>query len=95
MTYLPAGDLPEGLSLRQVDGRTITAKPFADFAVASGTGIWVSGVAPGAVRYDAVSGAVTARTPVRGAVTQALEESGGRGVYPHARPRHAPADSTP
>ncbi|WP_457208085.1 hypothetical protein [Nocardioides sp. P5_C9_2] len=76
VTYLPAGDLPEGLSLRQVDGRTLSAKPFADFAVASGAGVWVSGVAPGAVRYDAVSGDVTARTRVQGAVTQALEQSG-------------------
>ena len=31
--YLPAGDLPDPLSLEDVGGRTIAAKPFADFAV--------------------------------------------------------------
>ncbi|WP_157559642.1 hypothetical protein [Nocardioides sp. Soil777] len=86
VTYLPAGDLPDPLSLRDVDGRTITAKPFADFAVASGSGVWVSGVAPGAVRYDDTSGAVTARTPVRGSVTQALEESDAEVYVPTGAP---------
>lgn len=85
-SYLPAGDLPDPLSLKQVHGRTIRAEPFADFAVASGTGVWVSGVAPGAVRYDGVSGAVTARSRVPGAVTQALEESAGEVLVPSTRP---------
>ena len=89
VTYLPAGDLPDPLTLRDVDGRTITARPFADFAVASGSGVWVSGVAPGAVRYGDTSGAVTARTPVRGAVTQALEESGDEVYVPTGGPRFA------
>ena len=49
-TYLPAGDLPKALTLKAVRGRTLPAEPFADFAVAAGEGVWVSGVAPGAVR---------------------------------------------
>ncbi|KRF35059.1 hypothetical protein [Nocardioides sp. Soil805] len=85
-TYLEEGDLPDPLSLREVDGRTIRAEPFADFAVASGTGVWVSGVAPGAVRYDETSGDVTARTRIAGAVTQALEEAGGEVYVPTSGP---------
>lgn len=85
-TYLPRGDLPAPLDLRVVDGRTIRALPFADFAVAAGDGVWVSGVAPGAVRYDAASGRVTARTRVAGEVLQALEESAGEVLVPTAGP---------
>ncbi len=85
-TFLPEGDLPAALRLRDVDGRTITAEPFADFAVASGTGVWVSGVAPGLVRYDGATGSITARTRIRGAVTQALEESKGEVFVPTALP---------
>ncbi|WP_322938544.1 NHL repeat-containing protein [Nocardioides bizhenqiangii] len=48
------------------------ALPFADFAVAAGSGVWVSGVDPGAVRYDGASGAITARVEVPGEVVQAL-----------------------
>lgn len=70
-TYLGAGDLPGELSLKDVDARTRPALPFADFAAAAGDGVWVSGVAPGAVRYDP-SGRITARTRILGAVLQAL-----------------------
>lgn len=84
-TYLPAGDLPAALTLKDVQGRTIAATPFADFAVAAGTGIWVSGVAPGIVRYDA-GGTVTARAAIRGDVTQALEESDGEVLVPSLYP---------
>lgn len=86
VTYLPEGDLPDPLTLKDVDGRTIPAKPFADFAVASGDGVWVTGVQPGAVRYDDVSGDITARTPIRGSVGQALEESGGEVLVPTGGP---------
>ena len=49
------------------------AVPFADFAVTSGDGVWVSGVKPGAVRYDgATGGAITARAKFPGEVVQAL-----------------------
>ncbi|MBD3947196.1 NHL repeat-containing protein [Nocardioides ganghwensis] len=70
-TYLEAGDLPATLSLKEVEARTLPARPFADFAVTAGDGVWLSGVAPGAVRYDA-SGAITARARIPGEVVQAL-----------------------
>jgi virginiamycin B lyase len=70
-TRLGAGDLPRALSLKEVGARTLPARPFADFAVGSGDGVWLSGVAPGAVRYDA-AGVITARAKIPGAVVQAL-----------------------
>jgi hypothetical protein len=82
---LPAGDLPRPLSLEDVRARTIEAEPFADFTVASSDGVWVSGVAPGAVRYDA-RGRVTARTPVPGDVVQALAAAGGDVLVPSLAP---------
>ena len=84
--YLPAGDLPDALTLDQVGGRTITAKPFADFAVGSGSGVWVSGVGPGIVRYDGASGAITARTPIAGDVTQALAATRTEVLVPSLNP---------
>ena len=69
---LPAGDLPRPLRLRDLGAKTVKAAPFADFAAAVGGGVWVSGVAPGAVRYDDPSGAITARARVPGEVGQAL-----------------------
>lgn len=85
-SHLPAGDLPNALTLDQVHGRTITAKPFADFAVGAGSGVWVSGVGPGIVRYDGASGAITARTPIPGDVTQALEATGTEVLVPSLNP---------
>lgn len=70
-TFLGEGDLPAALSLKEVGARTLPARPFADFAVTAGDGVWLSGVAPGAVRY-AASGAITARTRIPGEVVQAL-----------------------
>ncbi|KRE97278.1 hypothetical protein ASG76_00675 [Nocardioides sp. Soil774] len=84
--YLPAGDLPDPLTLDDVDGRTISARPFADFAVAAGTGVWVSGVRPGAVRYDGTSARITARTRVPGAVVQALESTRAEVLVPSLTP---------
>ena len=84
-TYLPAGELPKALSLKAVRGRTLPAEPFADFAVAAGDGVWVSGVAPGAVRYD-VDGRITARVKVRGAVVQALAADGPDVLVPSLTP---------
>ena len=84
-TYLEAGDLPEALSVKAVRGRTVAAKPFADFAVAAGDGVWVSGVGPGAVRYDA-EGRVTARAKVPGAVVQALAADGSDVLVPSLTP---------
>jgi len=73
-TYLPAGELPNPLRLKDVGARTVKAEPFADFAVAVSGGVWVSGVSPGAVRYDdAAGGSITARARISGEVVQALE----------------------
>ena len=84
-TYLPAGDLPKPLSLEDVRAKTVEAQPVADFAVAAGDGVWVSGVDPGAVRYDA-QGRVTARTPVPGEVVQALAAAEGVVLVPSLNP---------
>ncbi|GAA1476149.1 hypothetical protein GCM10009623_05950 [Nocardioides aestuarii] len=90
----PAVELPDPLSLRRVDGTDIDAEPFADFAVAAGDGMWVSGVDPGAVRYDGRTGRVTARIRLDGAVEQALEQSGGRVWLPTSTPELVEADAT-
>ena len=91
VTYLPAGDLPDPLTLRDVDGRTITARPFADFAVASGSGVWVSGVAPGAVRYDDTSGADHRAHPRPRRRDAGPRGVGRRGLRAHGRAQRAPA----
>jgi virginiamycin B lyase len=84
-SYLPAGDLPRALSLEAAAGRTVTAQPFADFAVTAGDGVWVSGVAPGAVRYDD-AGRISARARVPGAVVQALAASADEVLVPSLDP---------
>ena len=84
-TYLPAGELPEALSLDAVRARTLDAKPFGDFAVAAGDGVWVSGVGPGAVRYDA-EGRITARARIPGEVGQALGAASGTVLVPSLNP---------
>ena len=86
-TYLPAGDLPRPLSLADVGARTVPAGPFADFAVAAGDGVWVSGVAPGVVRYDA-DGRITARARVAGDVAQALDTLPRTVLVPSLNPSH-------
>ena len=85
-SYLPAGDLPRPLGLKDVDARTVRAEPFADFAVGAGSGVWVSGVTPGAVRYDGESGAITARVKVTGEVAQALAATPSEVLVPVAYP---------
>jgi hypothetical protein len=81
-----AEELPSPLGLRAVGGRTIRAEPFADFAVAAGHGVWVTGVSPGAVRYDDATGRVTARLRVDAGVEQALEQSAGSVWIPTTAP---------
>lgn len=86
-SYLPAGDLPSPLALEDLRGaRTVTAGPFADFAVASGGGVWVSGVAPGVVRYDGATGEITARVKLSGEVGQALAAARGDVLVPVTAP---------
>lgn len=84
-SFLPAGDLPPALTLKDVGARTVTALPFADFAVAAGDGVWVSGVDPGVVRY-AAGGGVTARARITGEVTQALAAEGADVLVPSRYP---------
>ena len=72
----PVPALPDEVEVTDAGGETITAKPFADFMVASAGGIWVSGVGPGLVRYDARSGEITATVPFDSEVVQAMESSG-------------------
>lgn len=80
-SLLEEGDLPPASDLDDVSGGTVRAVPFADFAVATEQGVWVTGVAPGLVRYDD-TGAVTARVRLGGQVVQALEESRGDVLVP-------------
>jgi len=82
---LGAGELPRELSLKAVGARTVRAEPFADFAVAVGEGVWVSGVAPGAVRYDA-AGRITARARIPGDVVQALDATTDAVLVPSLNP---------
>ena len=82
----PGADLPDPLTLDDVGGQTFRAEPFADFAVAAGRGVWVSGVRPGIVRYHGPSGAITARTRVPGDVVQALETTGQQVLVPSLTP---------
>lgn len=67
-------DLP--LPLDTVGAQTIEAEPFADFAVAVGDIVWVSGVDDGLVGYDAGSGEVRASATV-GDVLAALDTRDG------------------
>lgn len=72
----PAGPtLPDEVDVVGAGGETIPAAPFADFMVASGDGIWVSGVDPGVVRYDARTGKITARVRFDNEVVQAMESA--------------------
>ncbi len=82
----PSEELPSPLGLRAVGGRTIRAEPFADFAVAADHGVWVTGVSPGAVRYDDVTGRITARLRIDDGVEQAIEHSGGSVWIPTTAP---------
>ena len=71
---LPSDDsgLPAEVSVEDAEGETITAEPFADFMVAAGSSVWVSGVDPGVVAYDAASGEITKRIALKSAVVQAM-----------------------
>jgi virginiamycin B lyase len=79
---LPSDDsgLPPEISVEDAGGETITAEPFADFMVAANSSIWVSGVDPGVVAYDAASGEITKRIGFDSDVVQAMATD-GRAVY--------------
>jgi len=73
-----AAALPEQVGVADAGGETLDAGPNNDFAIAAGGGIWVTGVPPGLVRYEASTGEITRRIPVDSAVVQALEAAAGR-----------------
>ena len=70
--------LPDAVSVADAGGETLDAGPDNDFAIAAAGGIWVTGVPPGLVRYEAATGEVTHRVEVESAVVQALDAAGGR-----------------
>ena len=70
--------LPDAVSVADAGGETLDAGPDNDFAIAASGGIWVTGVPPGLVRYEASTGKVTHRVEVESAVVQALDAAGGR-----------------
>ena len=72
--------LPPDVSVEDARGETITAEPFADFMVAAGVSVWVSGVDPGVVAYDAASGEITTRVAFDSDVVQAMATD-GHAVY--------------
>jgi streptogramin lyase len=70
--------LPEQVSVADAGGETLDAGPENDFAIAAASGIWVSGVPPGLVRYEAATGEVTHRIRVASTVVQGLDATDGR-----------------
>jgi len=70
--------LPDPVNVADAGGETLDAGPNNDFAIAAAGGIWVTGVPPGLVRYEAATGEVTHRVEVESAVVQALDAAGGR-----------------
>lgn len=70
--------LPEQVSVADAGGETLDAGPNNDFAIAAAGGIWVTGVPPGLVRYEASTGEITYRVKVKSTVVQALDATDGR-----------------
>jgi virginiamycin B lyase len=50
--------LPDSEDIGSLDALTVEAQPFPDFALTVDGTVWISGVEPGIVGYDAVTGAV-------------------------------------
>jgi len=71
-----AAPLPPAENIRSLDVMSFPAHPFPDFALTVDGRVWVSGVDPGIVGYDAVSGEVRARVPA-GEVPLAMEQGFG------------------
>jgi virginiamycin B lyase len=70
--------LPKPVSVADAGGESLEAGPDNDFAVAAAGGIWVTGVPPGIVRYDAATGEITRRIKLESSVVQALDAAGGK-----------------
>ncbi len=66
------------ISVADAGGESIDAGPENDFAIAADGGIWVTGVPPGIVRYDAASGEITHEIRLSSAVVQGLDATAGR-----------------
>jgi len=69
--------LPAEVTVADAGGSTIGAEPFADFMVAAGARIWVSGVDPGVVAYDAATGEIVRRVAFDSDVIQAMARDSG------------------
>jgi virginiamycin B lyase len=76
----PSGDagptLPVEVAVPDAGGESILARPFADFMVAAGEEIWVSGVSPGVVAYGAATGTITHSVTFGSDVVQAMAQDG-------------------
>ena len=59
-TTTSAVPLPESEDIGSLDPLTLEAQPFPDFALTVDGTVWISGVEPGIVGYDAVTGEVRA-----------------------------------
>jgi len=70
--------LPVGITVGKAGGESIEAGRDNDFAVAAAGGIWVTGVPPGLVRYEASTGEITRRIEIESVVVQALDAVDGR-----------------
>lgn len=68
--------LPEIEDVADLGTLSIEAHPFPDFMLAVGDEVWVSGVEPGLVGYDAATGEVRAKVPM-GDVPLAMEQGFG------------------
>ena len=71
-----AAPLPEAEDVTALGALTIPARPFPDFMLAVDQTVWVSGVDPGIVGYDAATGAVRAQVAT-GDVPLAMEQGFG------------------
>ncbi|WP_146146061.1 hypothetical protein [Geodermatophilus tzadiensis] len=68
--------LPKAEDVADLGTLTIQARPFPDFALADGDTVWVSGVEPGLVGYDAGTGDVRAEVAM-GDVPLAMDQGFG------------------
>jgi virginiamycin B lyase len=69
--------LPAANDVAELGGAAIPAAPFPDWAMTVDDTVWVSGVEPGIVGYDAGTGAQRAAVPLDGEVLLAMEQGLG------------------
>lgn len=73
LATMPAPPLPASEDIATLDVQSIEAHPFPDFALTAGDTVWVSGVEPGIVGFDAASGRPRASAETQ-AVPLAMEQ---------------------